>query len=54
LELPPAQAAGLIALTRTGQVRGAVEHFPLDDRLRSLARRQPDCGALMRHYGSAS
>jgi hypothetical protein len=27
VELPPAQAAGLITLTRPRHVRGAVEHF---------------------------
>jgi hypothetical protein len=27
VELPPAHAAGLITVTRTRQVRGAVEHF---------------------------
>ena len=43
--------SGLITLTRTRQVGGAVEHFPLDKRLRSLARRQPGCVALMRHCG---
>ena len=52
-ELPPAQAAGLITLTRTRQVRGAVEHTVADAVLERpiltgrCALRAPRCGFAM-------